>query len=147
MGVFCASSIHINCVSACSGACVGRICIYMWYSLSIDLYTFTGCVNISVCVQIYVFVFQRVHQLLLCQAHQVPQAHLAPLVPQVFQVSTDEYKVVISQIQGVESSSFAAQEGRFMSNPFPNTVAEIRMCLFFSLSFELKAAKLPLKHL
>lgn len=103
--------------------------------------------NVSVCVQIYVFVFQRVHQLLLCQAHQVPQAHLAPLVPQVFQVSTDEYKVVIGQIQGLESSSLAAQEGRLVSNLFPSTVAEVRKCLFSSLSFELKAAELPLKHL
>lgn len=103
--------------------------------------------NISVCVLIYVFVFQRVHQLLLCQAHQGPQAHLAPLVLQVFQVSTDEYKLVIGQIQGLESNSFIAQEGRLVSNPFPSTVAEIRKCLFSNLSFELKAAELPLKHL
>lgn len=101
----------------------------------------------SVCVQICGFVLQRVHQLLLCQAHQVPQVHLAPLVPQVFQVSSDEYKVVIAQIQGLESSSLAAQEGRLLSNLFPITVAEIRKCLFSSLSFELKAAELPLKHL
>lgn len=39
-----------------------------------------------VCVQEYVFVFQGIRQLLLCQAHQVPQAHLAPPDPQEFQV-------------------------------------------------------------
>lgn len=103
--------------------------------------------DLSVCVQIYVFVLQRALQLLLCQAHQVPQAHLAPLVPQVFQVSSDEYEVAIAQIQGLESSSFAAQEGKLVSSPSLSTVAEIRKCLFSSLSFELKAAELPLKYL
>lgn len=44
------------------------------------------CVCISVCVQVSVFVFQRVHQLLLCQAHQVLQDQLAPLDPLEFQV-------------------------------------------------------------
>lgn len=39
-----------------------------------------------VCVQVYVFVFQRVHRLLLSQAPLAHLAHLAPLDPPVFQV-------------------------------------------------------------
>lgn len=44
---------------------------------------------------------QRVHQLLLCQAHQVPQAHLAPLVPQVFQVLLDQLVSLDSKVHEV----------------------------------------------
>lgn len=60
---------------------------------------------------------------------------------------SDEYKVVIGQIQWVESSSLVSQESRLVSNPSPSTVTEIRKCMFSSLSFELKTAEIPREHL